>query len=75
MARYERDPRATAGASGPDGLPAKVTMAVGPDGKWHPVVPDRTLIAEQEQRPAPPTADDPRSGNERNVPPFGAGPV
>ena len=72
MARYERDPRPAAGASGPDGLPPKVTMALGPDGQWHPVRPDRELVAEQEQRPAPPTADDPRSAFERNAPPYGA---
>ena len=71
MARYERDPRATSGAPGPDGLPAKVTMALGPDGKWHPVTPDRTLVAETEAAEKPPVADDPRSSAARNIPPYG----
>jgi hypothetical protein len=73
MARYERDPRATAGAPPtPDGAPAKVTMALGADGKWHAVTPPRELVAEQEQRPKPPTGDDPRTAFERNAPPYGA---
>jgi hypothetical protein len=72
MARYERDPRAAAGPTGPDGLPPKVTMALGPDGKFHPVRPEREVVAEQEERPAPPTADDPRTPLARNVPPYGA---
>jgi hypothetical protein len=29
-------------------------------------------VAEQEQRPKPPTPDDPRTALERNVPPYGA---
>jgi hypothetical protein len=73
MARYERDPRAAAGPTGPDGLPTKVTMALGPDGKFHPVRPERELVAEQEERPKPPTADDPRTPSARNVPPYAAG--
>jgi hypothetical protein len=72
MARYERDPRAASGPLGPDGLPKKVTMALGPDGKFHPVRPEREVVAEQEERPKPPTGDDPRSALERNVPPYGA---
>lgn len=71
MARYERDPRAAAGPLGPDGLPAKVTMALGPDGKFHPVLPDRKLVAETEAGPEP-VHEDPRSLLERNVPPYGA---
>jgi hypothetical protein len=40
MARYERDPRATAGGpSTPDGQP-KVTMRLGPDGRYAPVRPE-----------------------------------
>lgn len=73
MARYERDPRPAAGAPPtPDGAPPKVTMALGADGTWHPVAPPRKLVAEQEQRPAPPQPDDPRSALERNIPPYGA---
>jgi hypothetical protein len=73
MARYERAPRATSGAPGPDGLPAQVTMALGPDGKWHPVAPERKLVAETEAAEKPPVADDPRSSAMRNMPPYGAG--
>jgi hypothetical protein len=71
MARYERDPRAAAGPLGPDGLPAKVTMALGPDGKFHPVLPDRKVVAETEAAPEP-LHPDPRPLLERNVPPYGA---
>jgi len=73
MARYERDPRAAAGPTGPDGLPAKITMALGPDGTFHPVRPEPELTAKQEARPKPPTADDPRTAQQRNVPPHGVG--
>ena len=58
MARYERDPRAAAGPKGPDGLPAKITIALGPDGTFRPVRPERPPTAEPDERPEPPTADD-----------------
>jgi hypothetical protein len=72
MARYERDPRATAGAPPtPDGSPAKVTMALGADGRFRPVAPPRDLKTETEAKPKPSPADDPRAAFERSAPPFG----
>ena len=71
MARYERAPRAESGdPATPDGRPQKVTMRLGPDGVWHAVREPRELVAEQERRPAPPQAEDPRTALERNVPPY-----
>jgi hypothetical protein len=74
MAQFERSPRADPGGpASVDGAPPKVTMALGPDGRFHAVAPPRDLTAETEERPAPPTAGDPRSAFERNLPPYAAG--
>ncbi len=72
MARHQRDPRPTAGAPPtPDGAPAKVTMALGPDGTWRAVAPERDLTAETQARPRPEQPDDPRGWFERAAPPYG----
>jgi hypothetical protein len=74
MAQFERSPRADPGGPAtPDGAPPKVTMALGPDGRFHAVVPPRDATTETEQRPAPPVADDPRSALDRAIPPYAAG--
>jgi hypothetical protein len=51
----------------------KVKMRRGADGKLHAVVPQRELVETTESAERPPTPDDPRSANVRNVPPYGAG--
>ena len=48
-------------------------MRRGPDGKLEVVVPERKLVETTEAAERPPTPDDPRSANQRNVPPYGAG--
>jgi hypothetical protein len=74
MAQFERSPRADpSGPASVDGAPPKVRMALGPDGRFHPVLPPRDTTAETQERPAPPTADDPRSALDRTLPPYAAG--
>jgi hypothetical protein len=75
MARYERAGRPVAGGTPtPDGAPAKVRMRMSADGKFHPVVDPAERVAETAEKPAPPTADDPRSAAMRNLGPN-VGPV
>jgi hypothetical protein len=73
MARFERSQRPAAGGPPtPDGRPT-VKMRLGADGAWKPVEEEHPKVAETEQRPLPPQADDPRSALERNLPPYAAG--
>jgi hypothetical protein len=51
----------------------KVRMRRGPDGKVEVVVPPRETVETTEAAERPPTPDDPRTANMRNVPPYGAG--
>jgi hypothetical protein len=51
----------------------KVRMRRGADGKLHVVVPERELTETTEAAERPPTPDDPRTANQRNVPPYGGG--
>jgi hypothetical protein len=51
----------------------KVTMRLGKDGKPEVVLPPRALVETVEAAERPPTPDDPRSANQRNVPPYGGG--
>lgn len=51
----------------------KVRMRRGPDGKLHAVLPERMTTETTEAAERPPTPDDPRTSNQRLVPPYGAG--
>jgi hypothetical protein len=72
MARYERDPRATAGGPPtPDGQP-KVTMRLGPDGRYAPVRPEGEPTTPETRATArPEQPGDPRPAALQNVPPYG----
>jgi hypothetical protein len=69
MPRHEPLGRPAPGAP-PD---MKVRVRRDASGRLQVVVPERTLNETTEAAERPPTADDPRSANLRNVPPFGAG--
>jgi hypothetical protein len=69
MPRHEPLGRPAPGAP-PD---MKVRMRRGPDGKVEVVVPERQLVETTEAAERPPTPDDPRTANQRNVPPYGGG--
>jgi hypothetical protein len=49
----------------------KVVMRRGPDGRLQIVRPERELTETTEAAERPPTPDDPRSGPQRDVPPYG----
>jgi hypothetical protein len=51
----------------------KVRVRRGASGRLEVVVPDRALTETTEAAERPPTPDDPRTANVRNIPPFGAG--
>jgi len=67
MPRHERSPRAEAGEI----LAGKVVIRRGRDGKVEVLLPDRSLTETTEAAERPPTADDPRTGPLRDVPPVG----
>jgi hypothetical protein len=46
-------------------------MRRGPDGRLQIVQPERELKETTEAAERPPTPDDPRSGPQRDVPPYG----
>lgn len=69
MPRHEPLGRAAPGAP-PD---MTVRMRRGPDGKLIPVVPPKETVETTEAAERPPIPDDPRTPNQRNVPPYGAG--
>jgi hypothetical protein len=50
-----------------------VRLRRGPDGKLVPVVPPTETVETTEAAERPPIPDDPRTANQRNVPPYGAG--
>ena len=49
----------------------KVVMRRGPDGGSRSCSPQRELTETTEAAERPPTPDDPRSGPQRDVPPYG----
>jgi hypothetical protein len=59
-----------AGGEPPDG---KVVMRRDANGKLVVVAPPRKLTETTEAAERPPTPDDPRTANQRNVPPYGGG--
>ena len=67
MARHEPLGRDAPGAP-PD---MKVRVRLGKDGRPQIVTPERRTVETTEAAERPPTPDDPRSANMRNVPPFG----
>ena len=69
MARFEPLGHSTGGPQAGE----RILMRRGPDGKLHVVVPERELTETTEAAERPPTPDDPRTANARNVPPYGAG--
>jgi hypothetical protein len=69
MPRHEPLGRPAAGA--PPGM--KVRVRRGPDGRMEIVPPERVTVETVEAAERPPTPDDPRTANMRNVPPFGGG--
>jgi hypothetical protein len=69
MARHEPLGRAAPGE--PPGM--KVRMRRDKDGKLEVVLPPRATVETVEAAERPPTPDDPRTANQRNVPPYGAG--
>jgi len=48
-------------------------MRLRPDGSFEPIVPDEEKVATTEAAERPPTPDDPRTANQRAIPPYGAG--
>jgi hypothetical protein len=52
-------------------LSGKVVMRRGPDGRLQVVTPERELTETTEAAERPPTPGDPRSGPQRDVPPYG----
>ena len=69
MPRHEPHTKET-GEPAPDG---KVTMRRDANGNLVGIVPPRRKVATTEAKPRPQQADDPRTANVRNVPPYGAG--
>jgi hypothetical protein len=52
---------------------AKVKLRRTPDGKLVPVMPERRTTETTESKPEPRDAPDPRTANQRNIPPYGGG--
>ena len=69
MARHEPLGRDAPGE--PPGM--KVRVKRGADGKLQVLLPERKTVETTEAAERPPTPDDPRTANQRNVPPYGGG--
>jgi hypothetical protein len=67
MPRHEPSGRQDAG----EPPAAKVTMRLDAKGRWVAVHPPSETTETTEAAERPPTPDDPRTANLRNVPPFG----
>jgi hypothetical protein len=70
MARHEPLGRDAPGEPPPDG---KLVMRRDAKGRLQVVVPPRKLTETTEAAERPPTPEDPRTANQRNVPPYGGG--
>lgn len=69
MARHE--PLGRAAPGDPPGM--RITVRRRADGSVEVVPPERDLVETVESAERPPTPDDPRTANMRNVPPLGGG--
>ncbi len=68
MARHKPSDRATG-----ELLDGKVRMRRDADGKLVPIFPELKTRATTEAEERPQQPDDPRTANQRNIPPYGSG--